>query len=114
MRAFLFGFALLVAGCAGPRMADLHQDCGLYDKPFPEFWECQKPRVVADYSRMPGDLKDGYLALGQALSERVRAKQVSQAEARVALVNYTQYALDKMINRSVTQSPPPVVVYGLK
>lgn len=95
-------FALLSLGaCAGgPKMADLEQQCGFNDKPFSIFWECQKPRVRAEYKIAHEDLKAGYLATGDVLAERVSAGQMTTAEARLALVQYAQQARSMSDERS--------------
>lgn len=79
---------LAVGGCVGP-VAKTQGTCVAENASYLATWDCIRTRLTAtEGSRMSSsDLGIHYLAVGDALAERVRARQITDADAKLALAN---------------------------
>lgn len=86
MRLLVVLLGLLVGACAGsnyPGLTAIHAECGYSNRPFDQAWPCVKVGVQG--APADQDLIDQFTALGDVMAERVRAGQVTDAEAKAVM-----------------------------
>ena len=103
--ALAFAFLVLAACEDGSTTLNLNiveQQCGVADHPFDASWPCVQTAWAGIDDGYPG-VRDQYLATGDVVAERVRAGQMTQAEARLAMQRARSEA------QAATTSPRAVV-----
>lgn len=82
-RALFLAFALTACGSTYPGMTAIHQECGYNRVPFDQSWACVK--VGIQDAPADRDLIDQFTALGDVMAERVKAGQITDAEAKAVM-----------------------------
>jgi hypothetical protein len=103
--ALALAFLVLAACEDGSTTLNLNiveQQCGVADRPFDASWPWVRTAWAGIDDGYPG-VRDQYLATGDVVAERVRAGQMTQAEARLAMQRARSEA------RAATTSPRAVV-----
>lgn len=94
---FLLVVAVLLAGCAGTKpIAKIEGECGVGAKPFGQAWPCVKTGLIGG---RPADIVGQYEATGDVVAERVKAGQMTEAEARLTMAKALREANDTAIAR---------------
>ena len=104
-RLILAPLALSVLACAlggcQPRASSVQAGCSAEFSSYLDMWACTRakvaPRVAGDAA---ADLGLRYLATGDALAERVKAKQISDADAKLALAQEVSSASSESRRRA--------------
>lgn len=68
-----------------PGLTGIHRECGYDRVPFDESWACVKVGVRG--AETDQDLIDQYTSLGDVVAERVRAGQMTDAEAKAVMAD---------------------------
>jgi hypothetical protein len=87
MRVVLLGLAgaLALGGCMAGSLTDAQATCTASPS-YLQSWSCIRAKVAAGQAgQMRNDEGLHYLAVGDALAERVRARQITDADAKLAL-----------------------------
>jgi hypothetical protein len=87
MRFCLLGLgALALGGCMTGSLVQVQGGCT--SPSYLDTWVCIRSKVAANQAgQMNNDLGLHYLAVGDALAERVRARQIGDADAKLVLAN---------------------------
>jgi hypothetical protein len=100
--------AMSLAGCesgpTGPDLATVEQQCGAATRPFEDSWPCIRVGFAGRQDGYPL-VRDQYLATGDVVAEKVRAGQMTQAEAKLAMT--------RARNQAAAASTPPRAVVCL-
>ena len=104
--ALLCAFGL--GACAGKPVATLEAECGMDRQLFNQAWPCVRSGLA---TKKPADVAAQYRATGDVVAERVKAGQMTEAEARLAMARALKDANDATIARYDTSgsNPGPVV-----
>lgn len=78
--------ALALGGCVTGSLVSTQGGCSTKFAGYLAMWDCIRADVAADRAGlMNNSMGVRYMATGDALAERVRAQQISDADAKVAL-----------------------------
>jgi hypothetical protein len=80
----LLALAACEDGSTRPNLGTVEQQCGAATRPFEESWPCIRGGFAGVQDGYPG-VRDQYLATGDVVAEKVRAGQMTQAEAKLAM-----------------------------
>lgn len=94
-----------LAACSQPTVSQIGRDCGSDVKPFVEYWPCQRPRLSAEI-KAPDDIKQNYLATGDAVAEKIKAGQLTDAEGRLVMAR----AYSEAVNANDARQRAPGIV----
>lgn len=87
---------LLLAACGGPSVATIDRSCDTAARPFVESWPCVR---AAYLSSRPSDLDRYVVATGDVAAERVRGRQMTDAEARMVIAKAQSEARSALFSR---------------
>jgi hypothetical protein len=71
-------------GPTGPDLGVVEQQCAANTRPFEDSWPCIRVGFAGREDGYP-QVRDQYLATGDVVAEKVRAGQMTQAEAKLVM-----------------------------